>query len=100
MKRKFFRPSATRRSARCEPLLSNRVGGRVRISGTGGATVSGTDIGLARDVAAWFRVDGRRGEAIIAEVTTAVRRWRDVATGLGLSRAEQRRMEPAFLVVA
>jgi len=58
------------------------------------------DLGLARDVAAWFRVDGRRSEAIVGEVLTAVRRWRDVATGLGLSRDEQRRMEPAFRVAA
>ncbi len=58
------------------------------------------DLGLARDVAAWFRVDGRRSEAIIGEVLTAVRRWRDVATGRGLSRDEQRRLEPAFRLAA
>jgi serine/threonine-protein kinase HipA len=56
------------------------------------------DLALVRDVAALFRVAPARADAIIAEVVTAVRRWRAEAKALGLSRTEQDRVEPAFEV--
>jgi serine/threonine-protein kinase HipA len=62
-------------------------------------TSNAQDLGLARDVAPWFRLSGRRSEAIIADVLAAVRCWRDVATEQGLSRAEQQRMAHAFRLV-
>jgi serine/threonine-protein kinase HipA len=62
-------------------------------------TSNAQDLALARDVAPWFRVDGRRSETIIAEVSAAVRRWPEVASQQGLSRDEQQRMAPAFRLV-
>ena len=57
------------------------------------------DLSLARDVAPWFRVDGRRSEQIVSEVLVAVRRWREVAQTIGLSRDEQNRLQHAFRLV-
>jgi serine/threonine-protein kinase HipA len=58
------------------------------------------DLSLARDVAPWFRVEGKRAEHIISEVIAAVRRWREVAQHVGLSRDEQNRMQHAFRLVS
>jgi serine/threonine-protein kinase HipA len=59
-------------------------------------TDNAQDLSLARDVAKYFRLDARRANAIIDEVTGAVRTWRQEATTAGISRAEQERMAPAF----
>jgi serine/threonine-protein kinase HipA len=59
-------------------------------------TDNAQDLSLARDVAKYFRLDARRANAVIDEVTGAVRTWRQEATTAGISRAEQERMAPAF----
>jgi serine/threonine-protein kinase HipA len=56
------------------------------------------DLGLLREVAPLFRLKAKEAEKIIKEVTLAVRQWRKIATKLGLSKAEQDRMESAFRV--
>lgn len=56
------------------------------------------DLDLVREVAPFFRISTRRASTIIDEVTTAVRRWRDLAADLGLDRAARERMAPAFRV--
>jgi serine/threonine-protein kinase HipA len=61
-------------------------------------TDNAQDLALARDVAKYFRVDGRRAGAILTEVAKAVRGWRKEAKAIGLSRGQQDRMAQAFLV--
>ncbi len=56
------------------------------------------DLGLLREVAPLFRLKAKEAEKIIKEVILAVRQWRKIATKLGLSKAEQDRMESAFRV--
>lgn len=56
------------------------------------------DLGLLREVAPLFRVKTKAAEKIIKEVTLAVRQWRKIASKVGLSKAEQGRMESAFRV--
>ena len=56
------------------------------------------DLDLVRSVAPHFRVKPERVDTVIAEVVTAVRTWRELATSLGLSRAEHDRMGRAFRV--
>lgn len=51
----------------------------------------------ALKVAGEFRLSPKRAQEIIQEVKRAVRRWRAVATQLGLSSAECDRMASAFL---
>jgi hypothetical protein len=55
-------------------------------------------LSLVRDVAKSFRVDSRRANAIILEVTKAVRGWRKEAKKRGLARDAMDRMAPAFRV--
>jgi serine/threonine-protein kinase HipA len=57
------------------------------------------DLDLAREVAEKFRVNDRKREAIIDEVTQAVSHWREIAAGIGISRSEMLRMETAFLKI-
>jgi serine/threonine-protein kinase HipA len=59
-------------------------------------TDNAQDLELVRDVAESFRVKPKRANAIIKEVVTAVRTWRDTAKKAALSRTEQERMAPAF----
>jgi serine/threonine-protein kinase HipA len=61
-------------------------------------TDNAQDLGLAREVAKYFRVDARRAAAIIGEVVAAVRGWRKEAKAAGMSRGEQDRMGDAFRV--
>ncbi|MFN7700174.1 MAG: type II toxin-antitoxin system HipA family toxin [Deltaproteobacteria bacterium] len=56
------------------------------------------DLALAREVAAFFRVSAARARVVEDEVLTAVRRWPEAARKLGLSRAAQAAMAPAFRV--
>ena len=51
---------------------------------------------LARDYAAFFRVDESDAVRIISEVTTAVSDWRAVAHELGLPEREIERLQSAF----
>ena len=56
------------------------------------------DLALVRDVAVHFRLKAARADAIIGEVRTAVRTWRQVAAKAGLARPAQERMARAFRV--
>lgn len=60
------------------------------------ATDNAHDLALAHEVAPLFRLRPPRARAIVAEVVTAVRTWRDVAGAAGLARAAQASMAPAF----
>ncbi len=54
------------------------------------------DLGPAREVAQFFRIDSARTEEILGEVRSAIRDWQAVAKKLGISGNEQERMAPAF----
>ncbi len=56
------------------------------------------DLGLAREVSEYFRVNNRRSIEIIEEVARTVKGWRIVAGNARISDEEQDRMEPAFRV--
>lgn len=62
-------------------------------------TDNALDLELVREVAPYFRLTDSRAATILTEVTGAVRGWRRVANKLGLSKAAQARMAPAFAVV-
>jgi len=51
---------------------------------------------LAREVAEQFRVDVKKRETIINEVSEAVSHWHQGATKFGISRGEMQKMEAAF----
>jgi serine/threonine-protein kinase HipA len=54
------------------------------------------DYDLAKSVGLFFRLGEKEMDKIIEEVKTAVGKWRQVATKIGISRAEQEFMAPAF----
>lgn len=54
------------------------------------------DIELLLEVAEIFRLDEREAGAILSEVASATRRWREVARRFGLPRAAIDQMRPAF----
>lgn len=54
------------------------------------------DLDLARDVTPYFRISPSHGEAIIGKISTAVAKWRKVATQYGISNDEMAMMEGAF----
>ncbi len=53
-------------------------------------------LALALDVAGYFKIDADRARTIVAEVGKVVAKWRDVATGVGLTKREIDRMASAF----
>lgn len=57
------------------------------------------DLVLVRSVSEVFGIGTTQRDRVIDDVATAVRRWRDVATELGIPRQEQDRMAPAFRLV-
>lgn len=59
-------------------------------------TDNAQDLDLARSVAEHFRLKAPRATAIIEEVLTAARTWREEASASGISRAHQERMANAF----
>lgn len=61
-------------------------------------TDNAQNIDLALSVASVFRVRKKRAHEIVSEVTDTVNQWRSVATGHGLSRTAQDRLQPAFRV--
>lgn len=67
-----------------------------RGSGVRGSWTEALDVDLARDVAEQFRVDVKKRETIINEVSEAVSHWHQVATKYGISRGEMQKMEAAF----
>ena len=52
---------------------------------------------LAKSVGIYFRLSDSEMDAIIAEIQDAVRNWKDIATEIGITRAEQEMMKGAFL---
>ncbi len=61
-------------------------------------TDNAQELDLVREVAPHFRIKPRDVTTIVAEVTTAVRSWPELATSLGLSRSAQDQMARAFRV--
>ncbi len=55
---------------------------------------------LAVSVAEYFRLTKSEARHIAAHITAVVRTWQDVASDIGISRAAQERMRPAFQVAA
>lgn len=58
------------------------------------------DLELAKEVAAYFRINSKKADAIIQEVVCTVKHWRHVATSLGISVKEQNDMAQAFRISA
>ena len=56
------------------------------------------DVALALNVSHYFRLPIEKAEKIIAEVKSSVASWKEVATRYSLTRAEQARMERAFVI--
>ena len=54
------------------------------------------DFNLAKSVGKYFQLTIPEMDAIIKEVIAPVRNWRVIATEIGIPRAEQELMEPAF----
>jgi serine/threonine-protein kinase HipA len=61
-------------------------------------TDNAQELALVREVAEMFRIKTARAEEVIAEVVSAVKKWRTEARKLGISREEQERMAGAFQV--
>lgn len=59
-------------------------------------TDNSLDLGLALSVAPYFRLKETRAGEIIQQVTTAISRWRTIATNLKISKGEIERMAIAF----
>jgi serine/threonine-protein kinase HipA len=53
-------------------------------------------IEIALAVAEYFDLTPARARTIAGEVAVAVKQWREVASGLGINRAEIERMDSAF----
>jgi len=60
---------------------------------------NGLDLDLARSVGEYFHVNHAEQEAIIKEVKSACRKWRELASELRISRADQALMAAAFRLV-
>lgn len=56
------------------------------------------DFGLAKKVGLFFRLKDAQMDAILLEVTTAVKNWKALAAKIGISRSEQALMQGAFRV--
>jgi serine/threonine-protein kinase HipA len=54
------------------------------------------DYDLAKSVGSFFHLGKKEMDKIIEEVRIAVGKWRQVAAEIGISRAEQELMAPAF----
>lgn len=61
-------------------------------------TDNAQDLDLALSAASVFRVENKRAQEIVAEVTDIVKQWRSVATSHGLPKTAQDRMHRAFRV--
>ena len=58
------------------------------------------DFGLAKSVGPYFQLNNQEMDQIIKEVISVVKGWRSLARDLGISRAEQEIMSPAFSLVS
>lgn len=56
------------------------------------------DLELATEVASFFRLKPSRAKEIRAQVTSAVRKWQEVASTCNISRSQQQLMSEAFRV--
>jgi serine/threonine-protein kinase HipA len=56
------------------------------------------DIDLAKSAGEYLRLNPAQMEKIISEVYSSVSKWKDIASEIGISRAEQELMEGAFKV--
>ena len=56
------------------------------------------DLGLAKEVGAYFRLGEKEMDAIIDQVRAAVAEWQKIAGEIGIARGEQTLMAPAFRV--
>ncbi len=54
------------------------------------------DIGLAMEVAGYFRLDDQKANQIVAHIKTTISTWRNVATKYKIPKAEQDKMSSAF----
>ncbi|WP_343703910.1 HipA domain-containing protein [Chitinophaga sp.] len=54
------------------------------------------ELDLAREVAERFRIQEKKREAIIKEVSKVAGHWREVATGIGIPRRDMERMQHCF----
>lgn len=62
-------------------------------------TDNSQELALAFEVSDYFRLDDRRADEIVRQVTDAVKSWRTVAAAHGLGEAAQDRVKRAFRVV-
>jgi len=56
------------------------------------------DLGLAKKVGDFFRLDNGTMDATIDEIFASVSQWKTVAGNIGISRSEQEMMQNAFRV--
>lgn len=54
------------------------------------------DFDLAKSVGLYFQLNNKQMDEIQEEVLSNVKNWKKIASGIGISRAEQELMEPAF----
>jgi serine/threonine-protein kinase HipA len=62
-------------------------------------TDNSLNLDLALSVAPYFRIDAKKGAAIIKKIKTTVSNWRNIAKELGITKQEQNRMEQAFTII-
>lgn len=55
------------------------------------------DLGLAIEVAGYFRLTDEKAVQIIQEISTIVKDWRKIAAAYKIANAEQERMSTAFI---
>lgn len=58
------------------------------------------ELDLAREVAERFRIQEKKREAIIKEVSKVAGHWREAATGIGIPRRDMERMQHCFYDVS
>jgi serine/threonine-protein kinase HipA len=54
------------------------------------------DLELAMEVSSYFRLNTKQANQVIKKIETTVSSWRNIATNIGISKAEQDRMKKAF----
>lgn len=56
------------------------------------------NIELAKSVGKYFQLDEEQMDKIIKQVNKAIIKWKVIANEIGISRAEQELMDPAFMI--
>lgn len=54
------------------------------------------DLDLAKEVAEYFRIDVKKSDQIISQITSVVKEWRSIANYFDISKSEQEIMSGAF----